>query len=54
MRRLRRASSCPSHAVPLCEHSSRRSVGPGNLPGVHVLLTRRRAVDLCRVGSSLC
>ncbi|MFC7344711.1 putative leader peptide [Saccharopolyspora griseoalba] len=26
----------------------------GNLRGVHVLLTRRRAVDLCRVGSSLC
>ncbi|WP_353564651.1 putative leader peptide [Actinopolyspora erythraea] len=26
----------------------------GNLRSVHVLLTSRRAVDLCRVGSSLC
>ncbi|WP_372448809.1 putative leader peptide [Saccharopolyspora endophytica] len=40
--------------VPLYERSSRRSVCPGNLRLVHVLLTRRRAVDLCRVGSSLC
>ncbi|WP_425442036.1 putative leader peptide [Saccharopolyspora flava] len=47
-------TSCSTRPVPLYERSSRRSVYPGNLPGVHVLLTRRRAVDLCRVGSSLC
>jgi hypothetical protein len=33
---------------------SRHSVGSGSLRVMHTLLTKRRAVDLCRVDSSLC
>ncbi|WP_425427004.1 putative leader peptide [Actinopolyspora saharensis] len=41
-------------SVPQGEQSFRATVVAGNLRTVHVLLTSRRAVDLCRVGSSLC